>query len=144
MLTLIKGSGSTRRSLLDKYVLFNSPSFIYFQVTHIKAPKTAEDEFIEIQSATGTALQRWAVRSLTLCKLVLKNVASLLSAELRFATLFMAIIWFCMAFSYYGLSVWFPDMIKHLQYEEYESKVKVRSTTVHGTHDNTDDFVLLL
>ena len=29
---------------------------------------------------------------------VLKNVASLLSAELRFATLFMAIIWFCMAF----------------------------------------------
>lgn len=40
------------------------------QVTHIKAPKTAEDEFIEIQSATGTAVQRWAVRSLTLCKLV--------------------------------------------------------------------------
>ncbi|XP_028441912.1 synaptic vesicle glycoprotein 2B isoform X1 [Perca flavescens] len=96
-----------------------------FTVTHIKAPKTAEDEFIEIQSATGTAVQRWAVRSLTLCKLVLRNVASLLSAELRFATLFMAIIWFCMAFSYYGLSVWFPDMIKHLQYEEYESKVKV-------------------
>uniref|UniRef100_A0A8C4DW03 Major facilitator superfamily (MFS) profile domain-containing protein n=1 Tax=Dicentrarchus labrax TaxID=13489 RepID=A0A8C4DW03_DICLA len=96
-----------------------------FTVTHIKAPKTAEDEFIEIQSATGTPVQRWAVRSLTLCKLVLRNVASLLSAELRFATLFMAIIWFCMAFSYYGLSVWFPDMIKHLQYEEYVSKVKV-------------------
>ncbi|KAJ4937903.1 hypothetical protein JOQ06_002532 [Pogonophryne albipinna] len=101
-----------------------------FTVTHIKAPKTAEDEFIEIQSATGTALQRWAVRSLTLCKLVLKNVASLLSAELRFATLFMAIIWFCMAFSYYGLSVWFPDMIKHLQYEEYESKVKLRYPSI--------------
>lgn len=29
---------------------------------------------------------------------MLRNVASLLSAELRFATLFMAIIWFCMAF----------------------------------------------
>lgn len=39
-------------------------------MTHIKAPKTAEDEFIEIQSATGTPVQRWAVRSLTLCKLV--------------------------------------------------------------------------
>ncbi|XP_072242825.1 synaptic vesicle glycoprotein 2B-like [Leuresthes tenuis] len=99
-----------------------------FTVTHIKAPKTAEDEFIEIQSATGTPVQRWAVRSLTLCKLVLRNVASLLSAELRFATLFMATIWFCLAFSYYGLSVWFPDMIKHLQYEEYESKMK----TFHG------------
>ncbi|XP_012723103.2 synaptic vesicle glycoprotein 2B [Fundulus heteroclitus] len=96
-----------------------------FTVTHIKAPKTAEDEFIEIQSATGTPVQRWAVRSLTLCKLVLRNMASLLSAELRFSTLFMAVIWFCMAFSYYGLSVWFPDMIKHLQYEEYEAKVKV-------------------
>ncbi|KAK9517297.1 hypothetical protein VZT92_025180 [Zoarces viviparus] len=96
-----------------------------FTVTHIKTPKTAEDEFIEIQSATGTAVQRWAVRSLTLSKLVMKNVASLLSAELRSATLLMAIIWFCMAFSYYGLSVWFPDMIKHLQHEEYESRVKV-------------------
>ncbi|KAK0155611.1 Synaptic vesicle glycoprotein 2B [Merluccius polli] len=96
-----------------------------FTVTHIKAPKTAEDEFIEIQSATGTAIQRWTVRSATLCKLVLKNVASLLSAELRFATLFLAIIWFCMAFSYYGLSVWFPDMIKHLQNEEYDARVKV-------------------
>ncbi len=28
-------------------------------------------------------------------------------------------------FSFYGLSVWFPDMIKHLQHEEYESKLKV-------------------
>uniref|UniRef100_A0AAQ6IGY7 Major facilitator superfamily (MFS) profile domain-containing protein n=1 Tax=Anabas testudineus TaxID=64144 RepID=A0AAQ6IGY7_ANATE len=28
-------------------------------------------------------------------------------------------------FLYYGLSVWFPDMIKHLQYEENLSKVKV-------------------
>uniref|UniRef100_A0A8C7IE36 Synaptic vesicle glycoprotein 2Bb n=1 Tax=Oncorhynchus kisutch TaxID=8019 RepID=A0A8C7IE36_ONCKI len=96
-----------------------------FQVTHIKAPKTQEDEFIEIQSATGTAMQRWAVRTLTLCKLVLKNVASLLGPELRLSTMFMAIIWFTMAFSYYGLGVWFPDMIKYLQQEEYESKVKV-------------------
>lgn len=39
-------------------------------MTHIKASKTAEDELIEIQSATGTPVQRWAVRSLTLCKLV--------------------------------------------------------------------------
>ncbi|KAM9807555.1 synaptic vesicle glycoprotein 2B-like [Neosynchiropus ocellatus] len=108
-----------------------------FTVTHIKAPKTAEDEFIEIQTATGTPVQRWAVRSLTLCKLVLKNVASLVSAEFRFATLFMAVIWFCMAFSYYGLSVWFPDMIKHLQYQEYEAKVKVfHGEQVHDFHFN--------
>ncbi|XP_005161575.1 synaptic vesicle glycoprotein 2B [Danio rerio] len=96
-----------------------------FTVTQIRTPKTQEDEFIEIQTATGTAFQRWVVRTLTLTKLVIKNVLSLFGRELRLATLLMAIIWFTMAFSYYGLSVWFPDMIKHLQHEEYESKVKV-------------------
>uniref|UniRef100_A0A671L941 Synaptic vesicle glycoprotein 2B-like n=1 Tax=Sinocyclocheilus anshuiensis TaxID=1608454 RepID=A0A671L941_9TELE len=96
-----------------------------FTVTQIKTPKTQEDEFIEIQTATGTAFQRWVVRTLTLTKLVMKNVLSLLGRDLRLATLLMAIIWFTMAFSFYGLSVWFPDMIKHLQHEEYESKVKV-------------------
>uniref|UniRef100_A0A8C1EPE1 Synaptic vesicle glycoprotein 2Bb n=2 Tax=Cyprinus carpio TaxID=7962 RepID=A0A8C1EPE1_CYPCA len=96
-----------------------------FTVTHIKIPKTQEDEFIEIQTATGTAFQRWVVRTLTLTKLVIKNVLSLFGRDLRLATLLMAIIWFTMAFSFYGLSVWFPDMIKHLQHEEYESKLKV-------------------
>uniref|UniRef100_A0A8C1S9X4 Synaptic vesicle glycoprotein 2Bb n=1 Tax=Cyprinus carpio TaxID=7962 RepID=A0A8C1S9X4_CYPCA len=96
-----------------------------FTVTHIKIPKTQEDEFIEIQTATGTAFQRWVVRTLTLTKLVMKNVLSLFGRDLRLATLLMAIIWFTMAFSFYGLSVWFPDMIKHLQHEEYESKLKV-------------------
>uniref|UniRef100_A0A671SRN0 Synaptic vesicle glycoprotein 2B-like n=1 Tax=Sinocyclocheilus anshuiensis TaxID=1608454 RepID=A0A671SRN0_9TELE len=96
-----------------------------FTVTQIKTPKTQEDEFIEIQTATGTAFQRWVVRTLTLTKLVMKNVLSLFGRDLRLATLLMAIIWFTMAFSFYGLSVWFPDMIKHLQHEEYESKLKV-------------------
>uniref|UniRef100_A0AAY4E1V6 Major facilitator superfamily (MFS) profile domain-containing protein n=1 Tax=Denticeps clupeoides TaxID=299321 RepID=A0AAY4E1V6_9TELE len=96
-----------------------------FTVAQIKTPKTQEDEFIEIQSATGTTFQRWLVRTVTLAKLVLKNVASLLGPDLRLNSLLMAIIWFTMAFSYYGLSVWFPDMIKHLQNEEYDSKLKV-------------------
>ncbi|KAI7812155.1 synaptic vesicle glycoprotein 2B [Triplophysa rosa] len=96
-----------------------------FTVTQIKTPKTQDDEFIEIQTATGTAFQRWVVRTLTLTKLVIKNVWSLLGSDLRLSTLLMAVIWFTMAFSYYGLSVWFPDMIKHLQHEEYESKLKV-------------------
>ncbi|KAG7468177.1 hypothetical protein MATL_G00140100 [Megalops atlanticus] len=95
-----------------------------FTVSQIKTPKQ-EDEFIEIQSSTGTAFQRWMVRTMTLAKQVLQNVLSLVSPSLRLTSLFMAIIWFTMAFSYYGLSVWFPDMIKYLQYEEYESKVKL-------------------
>uniref|UniRef100_A0A8C7R5L8 Synaptic vesicle glycoprotein 2Bb n=1 Tax=Oncorhynchus mykiss TaxID=8022 RepID=A0A8C7R5L8_ONCMY len=89
-----------------------------FQVTHIKAPKTQEDEFIEIQSATGTAMQRWAVRTLTLCKLDAKI--------LYFNVVYCGPITLIPSYSsYYGLGVWFPDMIKYLQQEEYESKVKV-------------------
>ncbi|XP_006628941.1 synaptic vesicle glycoprotein 2B-like [Lepisosteus oculatus] len=95
-----------------------------FTVSHIKTPKQ-DDEFIEIQSSTGTWYQRWMVRIMTVIKQVLQNVLSLFSPQLRLNTLFMAIIWFTMAFSYYGLTVWFPDMIKYLQNEEYESKVKV-------------------
>lgn len=39
------------------------------QVSQIKTPKQ-EDEFIEIQSSTGTAFQRWMVRTMTLVKQV--------------------------------------------------------------------------
>lgn len=43
-------------------------------------------------------LASWFTAVFAYLSQVLKNVASLLSAELRLATLFMAIIWFCMAF----------------------------------------------
>ncbi|XP_018594965.1 synaptic vesicle glycoprotein 2B-like [Scleropages formosus] len=109
-----------------------------FTVSQIKTA-VQDDEFIEIQSATGTAFQRWMVRTMTLVKQVMQNIFALLSPDLRLSSLFMAIIWFTMAFSYYGLSVWFPDMIKYLQYEEYESKVKVfhRERVEHFTFNFT-------
>uniref|UniRef100_A0A8C5D4M8 Synaptic vesicle glycoprotein 2B-like n=1 Tax=Gouania willdenowi TaxID=441366 RepID=A0A8C5D4M8_GOUWI len=87
-----------------------------FTVGNIKTPQTQEDEFIEIQSDTGTAFQRWTVRHMTM----LLDIVCL-----RLQGLFLVIVWFCMAFSYHGLGVWFPDMIKYMQYEEYESKVRV-------------------
>ncbi|XP_019714877.1 synaptic vesicle glycoprotein 2A-like, partial [Hippocampus comes] len=37
----------------------------------------------------------------------------------------MMAVWFSMSFSYYGLTVWFPDMIKYLQKQEYASRTKV-------------------
>ena len=40
------------------------------QVATIKTPQTQEDEFIEIQSDTGTAFQRWTVRHTTMLKQV--------------------------------------------------------------------------
>ncbi|TSL68182.1 Synaptic vesicle glycoprotein 2B [Bagarius yarrelli] len=91
-----------------------------FQVSQFKTPQTQEDDFIEIQSETGTAFQRFMVRQMTLVKQVIKNLMSLGAADLRLHGLFIAIVWFTMAFGYYGLAVWFPDQIKHLQYKEYE------------------------
>uniref|UniRef100_A0A8C1QH09 Synaptic vesicle glycoprotein 2Bb n=1 Tax=Cyprinus carpio TaxID=7962 RepID=A0A8C1QH09_CYPCA len=96
-----------------------------FTVTHIKTPKTQEDEFIEIQTATGTAFQRWVVRTLTLTKLFHLQTCPtggvFTLRKLNISLLLFLVVYF----SFYGLSVWFPDMIKHLQHEEYESKVKV-------------------
>uniref|UniRef100_A0A674MLW7 Synaptic vesicle glycoprotein 2Ba n=1 Tax=Takifugu rubripes TaxID=31033 RepID=A0A674MLW7_TAKRU len=96
-----------------------------FTVTNINTPKTQEDEFIEIQSDTGTAFQRWTVRHLTMLQQVMANIMSLSAPELRLQGLFLVIVWFCLAFSYHGLGVWFPDMIKYMQFEEYEAKVRV-------------------
>nr|XP_033966436.1 LOW QUALITY PROTEIN: synaptic vesicle glycoprotein 2Ba [Pseudochaenichthys georgianus] len=96
-----------------------------FTATNIKTPQTEEDDFIEIQSDTGTAFQRWTVRHMTMLQQVMANIMSLSAAELRLQGLFLLIVWFCLAFSYHGLGVWFPDMIKYMQYEEYESKVRV-------------------
>lgn len=45
-------------------------SLFFVKVTNINTPKTQEDEFIEIQSDTGTAFQRWTVRHLTMLQQV--------------------------------------------------------------------------
>ncbi|NXL57874.1 SV2B protein, partial [Chordeiles acutipennis] len=95
-----------------------------FTVSYIKTPKQI-DEFIEIQSSTGTWYQRWLVRISTTFKQVWDNVLYCLTAQYRMNTLMLAVVWFTMALSYYGLIVWFPDMIRYLQEEAYESRVKI-------------------
>uniref|UniRef100_A0A7N6AKF5 Synaptic vesicle glycoprotein 2A n=1 Tax=Anabas testudineus TaxID=64144 RepID=A0A7N6AKF5_ANATE len=44
--------------------------------------------------------------------------------EYKRTTFMLMAVWFTMSFSYYGLTVWFPDMIKYIQKQEYESKTK--------------------
>ncbi|KAM6309126.1 synaptic vesicle glycoprotein 2B [Aegotheles albertisi] len=95
-----------------------------FTVSYIKTPKQV-DEFIEIQSSTGTWYQRWLVRITTTFKQVWDNVLYCLTAQYRMNTLMLAVVWFTMALSYYGLIVWFPDMIRYFQEEAYESRVKI-------------------
>lgn len=85
-----------------------------FTVSHIKTPKQM-DEFFEIQNATGTWYQRCLVRFKTTFKQVWDNAQYCLLGPYRMNTLILAVVWFTMAFSYYGLTVWFPDMIRYFQ-----------------------------
>ncbi|XP_065268233.1 synaptic vesicle glycoprotein 2B isoform X2 [Emys orbicularis] len=103
-----------------------------FTVAHIKTPKQI-DEFIEIQSSTGAWYQRWLVRFTTTLKQIWDNLLYCLTAQYKMNTLILAMVWFSMAFSYYGLTVWFPDMIRYLQNEEYDSRLKIFNRE-HVTH----------
>lgn len=49
------------------------PPCLFVKVTNIKTPQTQDDEFIEIQSDTGTAFQRWTVRHMTMLQQVTTN-----------------------------------------------------------------------
>lgn len=95
-----------------------------FTVSNIKTPKQM-DEFIEIQSSTGTWYQRWLVRFKTTFKQVWDNALYCVLGPCRRNTFVLAVVWLTMALSYYGLTVWFPDMIRYFQDEEYKSKMKV-------------------
>ncbi|KAM5129534.1 synaptic vesicle glycoprotein 2A [Mantella aurantiaca] len=94
-----------------------------FSVTQIKTIKS-EDELVEIQSDTGTWYNRWMIRILNLSQQVWANFHQCFAPEYRRITLMMMAVWFTMSFSYYGLTVWFPDMIKHLQNIDYASRTK--------------------
>ncbi|XP_063781806.1 synaptic vesicle glycoprotein 2B [Pseudophryne corroboree] len=95
-----------------------------FTVSHIKTPKQM-DEFIEIQSSTGTWIQRWLVRVMTVVKQVWESVLYCFTGQFRRNTVLLAVVWFTMSLSFYGLTVWFPDTIRYLQEEDYATKVKV-------------------
>ncbi|KAI4810953.1 hypothetical protein KUCAC02_013880 [Chaenocephalus aceratus] len=55
---------------------------------------------------------------------VWSNFLTVFSPEYRRTTYMMMAVWFSMSFSYYGLTVWFPDMIKYLQKQDYASRTK--------------------
>ncbi|XP_075063822.1 synaptic vesicle glycoprotein 2B [Mixophyes fleayi] len=95
-----------------------------FTVSHIKTPKQL-DEFIEIQSSTGTWIQRWFVRVMTVVKQVWESMLYCFAGQFRKNTVLLAVVWFTMSLSFYGLTVWFPDTIRYLQEEDYATKVKV-------------------
>ncbi|XP_013923104.1 PREDICTED: synaptic vesicle glycoprotein 2C-like, partial [Thamnophis sirtalis] len=94
-----------------------------FTVNRIKTPKQI-DELIEIESDTGTWYRRCYVRVRTELDSIWLTFKRCFTYPVKDNTIKLAIVWFTLSFGYYGLSVWFPDVIRHLQADEYASRAK--------------------
>ncbi|KAM9367190.1 synaptic vesicle glycoprotein 2C [Phaethornis superciliosus] len=94
-----------------------------FTVNRIKTPKQL-DELIEIESDTGTWYRRCFVRIRTELYGIWLTFMRCFNYPVKDNTIKLTAVWFSLSFGYYGLSVWFPDVIKHLQSDEYASRVK--------------------
>ncbi|KAF7250315.1 Synaptic vesicle glycoprotein 2C [Varanus komodoensis] len=94
-----------------------------FTVNRIKTPKQI-DELIEIESDTGTWYRRCYVRVRTELDGIWLTFMRCFTYPVKDNTTKLAAVWFTLSFGYYGLSVWFPDVIKQLQADEYASRRK--------------------
>ncbi|XP_070821791.1 synaptic vesicle glycoprotein 2A [Chaetodon trifascialis] len=94
-----------------------------FSVTTIKTVKQM-DELLNLGDGAAWH-EKWRTKLTTLFHQVWSNFQTVFSPEYRRTTYMMMAVWFSMSFSYYGLTVWFPDMIKYLQKQEYSSRTKV-------------------
>ncbi|KAM4568633.1 synaptic vesicle glycoprotein 2A [Fundulus diaphanus] len=94
-----------------------------FSVTTIKTVKQF-DELMNMGDS-GAWHEKWRLKLSALFHQVWRNFQTIFSPEYRRTTYMMMAVWFSMSFSYYGLTVWFPDMIKYLQKQEYASRTKV-------------------
>ncbi|TMS11416.1 Synaptic vesicle glycoprotein 2A [Larimichthys crocea] len=94
-----------------------------FSVTTIKTVKQM-DELVDLGDGAAWH-EKWRIKLTTLFHQVWSNFLTVFSPEYRRTTYMMMAVWFSMSFSYYGLTVWFPDMIKYLQKQEYSSRTKV-------------------
>ncbi|KAL7840163.1 hypothetical protein AOLI_G00254860 [Acnodon oligacanthus] len=95
-----------------------------FSVTTIKTVKQM-DELVDMGGEATAWHQRWRIKLTNLFHQVWGNFLTVFNPEYRRVTYMLMAVWFSMSFSYYGLTVWFPDMIKYLQKQEYSSRTKV-------------------
>ncbi|XP_006784200.1 synaptic vesicle glycoprotein 2Ca [Neolamprologus brichardi] len=97
-----------------------------FTVNRIKTPRQL-DEFVEMESESGNPVSKAFFRIKAEVHGIYLNLMKCFNYPMRENMLRLAIVWFTLSFGYYGLSVWFPDVIKHLQADEYASKVKIHN-----------------
>ncbi|XP_060763949.1 synaptic vesicle glycoprotein 2Ca [Neoarius graeffei] len=94
-----------------------------FTVNRIKIPKQI-DEFVEMHPETSNLVSKVIFRVKTELYGIWLTLMKCFNYPMKDNTIKLAIVWFTLSFGYYGLSVWFPDVIKHLQADEYASKVQ--------------------
>ncbi|XP_008293699.1 synaptic vesicle glycoprotein 2C-like [Stegastes partitus] len=110
-----------------------------FTVNRIKTPKQL-DELVEMQNESANP----ALKVLFKIKAELRGIwltfMRCFNYPVKDNTVKLAAVWFTLSFGYYGLSVWFPDVIKHLQADEYASRVKIHNN--ERIEDFTFNFTL--
>ncbi|XP_070706750.1 synaptic vesicle glycoprotein 2C-like [Pempheris klunzingeri] len=110
-----------------------------FTVNRIKIPKQL-DELVEMQNESANP----ALKVLFKIKAELRGIwltfMKCFNYPVKDNTMKLAVVWFTLSFGFYGLSVWFPDVIKHLQADEYASRVKIHNN--ERIEDFTFNFTL--
>ncbi|XP_041706048.1 synaptic vesicle glycoprotein 2C-like [Coregonus clupeaformis] len=110
-----------------------------FTVNRIKLPKHL-DELVEMQSDSTNPVAKVLFRIRTELRGIWLTFMRCFNYPVRDNTIKLAIVWFTLSFGYYGLSVWFPDVIHHLQSDEYASRVKTHNN--ERIEDFTFNFTL--
>ncbi|XP_044000593.1 synaptic vesicle glycoprotein 2C-like isoform X1 [Gambusia affinis] len=110
-----------------------------FTVNRIKVPKQL-DELVEMQNESANPVLKvlWKIKAEL--RGIWLTFMRCFSYPVKENTLKLAVVWFTLSFGFYGLSVWFPDVIKHLQADEYASRVKIHHN--ERTEDFTFNFTL--
>ncbi|CAL1615948.1 unnamed protein product [Knipowitschia caucasica] len=104
-----------------------------FTVNRIKIPKQL-DELVEMESESSNRVSKAFFRMKSEIQGIWVNLLKCFNYPMRENMMRLTIVWLTLSFGYYGLSVWFPDVIKHLQADDYASKVKVH------TNERIEDF----
>ncbi|XP_068617144.1 synaptic vesicle glycoprotein 2Ca [Brachionichthys hirsutus] len=110
-----------------------------FTVNRIKIPKQL-DELVEMESGAGNRVSKFFFRIKAEIHGIYLNLMKCFNYPMRENMMRLMIVWLTLSFGYYGLSVWFPDVIKHLQADEYASKVKIHIN--ESIEDFTFNFTL--
>ncbi|KAK3523655.1 hypothetical protein QTP70_006718 [Hemibagrus guttatus] len=115
-----------------------SPRY-FLEVNRIKIPKQL-DEFVEMQSESANPAAKVLFRIRSELRGIWLTFLKCWDYPVKDNTVKLAIVWFSLSFGYYGLSVWFPDVIKHLQADEYAARVKIHNN--ERIEDFTFNFTL--